>query len=425
MVSNTKDRLIQNDLVSEELREVVNNRPGWLIKNGNILLSVVLIALFIICWFVRLPNSISITARLKANNLPKIISSKSDSRIIKILVRDKTSVTKGQHVMYLLNDADHDEVIQLHSWLNITYGLVSKGNLTDVFAQPKLSFTQLGELQPAYEEVKRRYEEAKLLLRNSYYQKKHFAIKKDLDNLAAVTQNLEVQKNITKEDEKMQQKEFDAYRALADQKVIAPLELQEYKRRLLSKERNVMQAELQLNINSASIASKKNELLELNKIVDEVKSNFLTELAKLNSLVVKWMDEYILSAPESGRVFLINQWQINQAIDAGQDLFYIQSKQSGYHADVAISHNGLAKVRIGQPVYLSVAGFSEKEFGSIVGLVSYVGGMPNKNDSFLVEVALPNGLRTNRNYDVDFKNYLLAQGRIVTGNSRLLHRVLE
>jgi HlyD family secretion protein len=48
--------------------------------------------------------------------------------------------------------------------------------------------------------------------------------------------------------------------------------------------------------------------------------------------------------------------------------------------------------------------------------------MPNRRDSFLVKVDLPNGLQTNYDKTIYFRNSLLAQAEIITDDRRLAER---
>jgi HlyD family secretion protein len=50
--------------------------------------------------------------------------------------------------------------------------------------------------------------------------------------------------------------------------------------------------------------------------------------------------------------------------------------------------------------------------------------MPGRRDSFLLKVNLPQGLRTNYDKEIFFRNNLSAQGEIITDDRKLFDRLL-
>ena len=74
-------------------------------------------------------------------------------------------------------------------------------------------------------------------------------------------------------------------------------------------------------------------------------------------------------------------------------------------------------------VMIKVESYPNNEFVYLTGTVSYVSNLANRRDSFLVKVSLPEGLQTNYNKNIFFRNDLSAQAEIITDNRKLFDRL--
>lgn len=102
----------------------------------------------------------------------------------------------------------------------------------------------------------------------------------------------------------MQDTEYKAYQSLAKDKVIAPLELNQYKSKLIAKEQSLKQLDVQITNNDISSHGKQKEILELEKQVTGEQQKFHSALLVLKSDIEKWVQQYVLAAPEAERFCL-------------------------------------------------------------------------------------------------------------------------
>lgn len=206
--------------------------------------------------------------------------------------------------------------------------------------------------------------------------------------------------------------------------MIAPLELNQYKSKLLAKEQGIEQVNTQITNSNLASHTKRKELLDLDKQVSDQEQFYQSALLNLKSETEEWIQQYIVAAPESGKVFFINSLQENQLLSAGQELFYIQSGGSHYYGDLMAGQNGLGKIKQGQKVILKAESYPSAEYGHIAGTISYISNLPNRRDSFLIKVDLPNGLKTNYGKEIFFRNHLSARAEIITDNRTLFDRLM-
>jgi multidrug efflux pump subunit AcrA (membrane-fusion protein) len=412
-----------NQLLTDEVEEVISYRPHWLVRKGNTVFLLVMLLLLGLTWVIKYPDILSAPTRLVALNPPKLIAARTEGKLLKISVHNEQQVKKGQHLGYMESTANYNQVIELKNWIHQTTVATQNYEYDFLLSHPLPGFSDLGELQANYQAFQNQMQITRQTLASGYFQKKKGALQKDLQYIARLKSNATQQKELQQEDQQLQQKEYEAYESLAKDKVIAPLELNQYKSKLIVKEQNLKQINAQITNSDINSHSKEKEILDLQKQVTDQQQEFHSALFELKSQVEKWIQQYVLSAPEDGKVLFVSSLQENQLITNGQELFYIQPQQSEFYAELMAGQQGLGKIKTGQKVMIKAESYPSDEFGYLYGTVSYISGIPNRRDSFLVKVDLPAGLRTNYNKTIFFRNGLVAKAEIITDNRKLFDRL--
>jgi HlyD family secretion protein len=414
----------RNELVSDEIQEVISYRPHWIIRKGNILFLFIILFLLALTWFIRYPDIINGSARLVALNPPKLITSKVEGKLLKLFVVTDQLVQKGQHLGFMESTANYYEVIRLQGWVDTIIRSTENNNYDILIRYPLPELPDLGELQTNYQSFQNELAETKQTLTSGYYEKKKLSLEKDLNYLGELKNNTLQQKQLVQQDQQMQNTEYKAYESLAKDKVIAPLELNQYKSKLIAKQQSLQQMDEQITNNDINSHNKLKELLDLKKQVSDEQQKFHSALLELKSNIEKWIQQYVLTAPEAGKILFVSSLQENEMVSAGQGLFYVQPEQSQYYAELMAGQKGLGKIKTGQKVMIKVESYPSEEFGYINGTVNYISDLPNRRDSFLIKVDLPKGLQTNYNRKIFFRNDLSAQAEIVTDNRKLFDRLV-
>jgi hypothetical protein len=410
------------ELISSEVQEMIGHRPGWMIRNGNTLFLIVLASLVSLCWLIRYPDTVSGSARLVALNAPKMINARSEGKLIRLFVASEEWVNKGRHLGYMESTSDYEEVMRLRNWIQRTVAM-AQGNMDDVFVKDPLpSLFNLGGLQSAYQDFQGRYLETKQSFANGYSQMRMTGLQKDLEYLRSLKANAFRQQKLLEQDRQLQKKEYDAYESLAREKVIAPLELNQYKSRLLSKQQNLAQANKEITNSDMAIHGKGKEISDLRKSILDRQQEFHSSILGLKSRLEEWIAQYVLIAPEDGRLVFISPLQENEWIAAGQNLFYLEPRQTLFYGELRLPQKGFGKIKRGQNVIIRLESYPSDEYGYLKGLVNYIADIPGRGDSFLVRVTLPRGLRTSDGRELFFHYNLSGQAEIITDERRLFDR---
>ena len=106
-----------DELISEEVKEIISYRPHWMIRKGNVLFFIVLASLLALTWFIKYPDIVNGSTRLVALNAPKLISSKTEGKLVKLFVSNEEEVQKNQHLGYMETTADYEEITKLKNWM--------------------------------------------------------------------------------------------------------------------------------------------------------------------------------------------------------------------------------------------------------------------------------------------------------------------
>lgn len=232
--------LYQHELISDEVNEVISHQPHWIVRRGNMIFLLILFFLLSLTWFIKYPDVVNASARLVAINPPKLITARSEGRLLKLFVANEQSVTRDQHLGYIESTAKYEQVIELQVWINKTIQSTRGDNYDVLVSDPLPNLTDLGELQSGYQSFENELLETKQILGGGYYQKKKNALAKDLQYLTDLKNNTIQQKELLEQDHQLQQKEYKAYESLAKDKVIAPLELNQYKSKLIAKDHGII-----------------------------------------------------------------------------------------------------------------------------------------------------------------------------------------
>ena len=181
---------------------------------------------------------------------------------------------------------------------------------------------------------------------------------------------------------------------------------------------------MQIVNNSLATRNKQEELMELEKQVIDQRQRYQSALHTLKSKIEDWLQQYVVVAPEKGKVLFAATLQENQMLQAGQELFYVEPIQTTYYAEMMTAQKGLGKIKDGQTVVIKADSYPSEEFGYLKGSVHHIAAITARTDSFLVKVVLPQGLKTSYNKTLYFRNNLYAQGEVHTDSRRLLQRLL-
>jgi multidrug resistance efflux pump len=419
------EQKIYKELRSDSVQEIMNYQPTWLIRYGTALFTIFFFLMFGGTFFISYPDIVKGTLKLTSNNMPKAIVAKTSGKVIKLFVKENTHVDSSEVLAYLESTANHQEVLNLSSQLSVIEKEVSEGRYAKLSALQKGNFMNLGELQPDFQQFQQSLIQLQTMLSSGFGNQKKNIIKNELENSKTFVAKLNEQRQIYQRDFMLAEKDFATQQRLARQGIISNNDLSREESKMLSKQLALKQIESQIINNKAEQSSKNKELLELDKNLFEQKKYSFEGLKTLISAVDKWKNTYILTAPSAGNILFQTNIQENQVVAVNQEIFYIGTQQNNLPiGQIQIAQDNLGKVKIGQKVIIRFNSYPSEEFGNVDGIVESISEIPEKDNSYLVKVKLPNGLTTTYDKQLSFRNGMVANADVITEDKSLAVKIL-
>ncbi|EEI93855.1 hypothetical protein HMPREF0765_0477 [Sphingobacterium spiritivorum ATCC 33300] len=151
----TKGNILENiNLRSEQVQEVLETPPNWLIRWGSLVILGIILLFFSLACVIKYPEFITSPIIISSQNPPEKIEIRIDSRIEKLIAKDQQTVKKGDLLMVLESSADDKDIHQLKGILDS----ISTKHLSR-FPLHLVSGFRLGEVQEDYNAFAKALEE--------------------------------------------------------------------------------------------------------------------------------------------------------------------------------------------------------------------------------------------------------------------------
>lgn len=411
------------ELRSEEVQELLTRVPSWLLRWGIFVVFLVVGLVFWGAWLVHYPDLIKASFKLTSINAPKLVLARTDGKLVRLFAQEGEVVPAGKVLAYLESTARHEEVLRLSVELEKAWAMASKDKLEALDQLHLADYHQLGELQNAFQTFRQAHIQLRAYLANGFYDKKKALLRQESVDLKILAENLQVQQSMQEQEMKLAQEEYDVQRQVAEQRVIAQMELKREESKNIARQLPYQQTASSLINNLAAQRATQKEMLELDKQVAEQRDNFLQALNTLQSATEAWKTKYVVVAPVSGRTYFSTTLQENQHLTLNQELLYIAPPATDYFGELRVPQQNAGKVQIGQDVLVKFAGYPYQEFGAVRGRITAIAEIPMKDSVFMAKVILPIGLKASYGKKLSYKTGMSASAEIITEDSRLLQKL--
>ncbi|HXH98692.1 MAG TPA: HlyD family efflux transporter periplasmic adaptor subunit [Sphingobacteriaceae bacterium] len=410
---------------TEEMQDIITAPPAWLLQWGITLFFAVLLLMLGMSAMIRYPDIVKTQLKINSANAPKPVMAKRSGKMIKLLVHEGQDITDGQPLAYLESTAKHEQVLNLLKTLKNLQEQLYKDNPTsfELFNTPR--DLQLGEVQGSYQSFFQSYLTYKASVSGGFYLKKRMYLQKDLEAIKKQKNQLVSQKQLQEKEYALANQEYTVHQKLAEQRVIAQMELKREESKLLTKKLPLQQTESAFITNSTLYSAKEKEVLELDNQIQEEKSKFIQALNSLLSEMENWKSNYVLSASQAGKLAFSGIIQQNQFIDTGQEIFYINPENTDFFGEMNIPQYNMGKVMVGQKVLIKLRSFPYEEYGMIRGSIAYIADVPYHDSIFVSKVSLNDGAFSELKRSLNLKNGMTADAEIITQDATLLNRLFR
>lgn len=148
-------------------------------------------------------------------------------------------------------------------------------------------------------------------------------------------------------------------------------------------------------------------------------------IASLMKAVSEWEATYLLVSPFDGIVSFMQPWDKKQPVSEGETLFVITFPGTPVPlARALLPMQSIGRVEVGQRAIIRLSGFSEEEYGILEGRISFISPVPNEEGQYVLELELPDGLRTSYGKTLPLIEAMQGTADIVIRERSLLERLV-
>ncbi|OFV10470.1 MULTISPECIES: HlyD family efflux transporter periplasmic adaptor subunit [Sphingobacterium] len=415
-----KSNLMQEDLHSEDLNEIITKPPSWLLQRGISLILGTVVLILGLSVFIRFPEIVTSSVKFNSINAPKIITSRNNGILVKILVKDGDWVKTGTELAYLESTADHSQVTMLIDRLQNLKKVDNEDyNLESLIAPNKLN---LGELQGSYQNFYLAYLNYRAASNDGIYQKQRGVLEQEKINLARQYEKESQSFKLQHQQLKLAEEEFEKYQLLAQKKIISPSELHQKEALLLAKRQTIPQMENNLIGYEGNILSKNRELSDLSNQINEESKKFVQALNSFISEAETWKRQFILTSPVNGKLIYGSFLQENQSVKIDQPLFYVNPNNDQYYGELMLPQVVSAKVKKGQKVLIKVRSYPYQDYGYLNGKIDYISDIPMQDSVFFAKVTL---FRSATDSLIILKPGIYGDAEIITEDKSIFKRIWD
>ncbi|MDR7370775.1 HlyD family efflux transporter periplasmic adaptor subunit [Flavobacterium aquidurense] len=424
-----------NENRTEEVASIIEKMPT---KFGTTISSVAIglvLLLLLFGWLIKYPSILTGQIVINTRQAPVKLVALTSGNIILLKNKSGETVKTGEYVAYIKNEADLNDIQLLENMLHkIDIHKVNYKDHRHLFYE-NLS---LGEINNKY-----------FNYLNSLYQYLDYTVQQPFEAQKQINQKLlELQINKftqLKNDYQNQKIKYKTSKSLfaKDSTLYAKnvTSKADIEHSVIAKanselDYNAIDKEISNTSYQINEAQNKNQIIAIEKATKERELiiNMFNSYYDLLDAIKKWERTYVFVSPINGKVDYLNFIKNNDYIQSGQELFKIIPNNNQIIGQVNLPENGAGKVKIGQDVIIKLNNYPYNEYGSIKGKVKRISlatneqtlsNNQNKINSYLVDIDLPAGLKTNYGVELNFHAEAKGTAEIITEDRRLIERFFD
>ena len=409
---------------SDPIEEIMGNPPGRILRWGTLIIFIVLILFLLFSWYLKYPDLIPATIEITTENPPVTLVSKVNGRIKELNITNKSNVIKNQVLAVMESAVSFKEFEILRQFVDTATHPLSLLNST----VPEL--TELGELQIYYSTFRKNLSDLNNFFRNDYYGNKIQTVKKEIIGTSFYIDRLKESEKLFSENLELDNKRFMRDSGLYKAgKTISESDYDKSRQALIRQRIDLQEIRLQHSAKNIELTSMQQQLTEysimrsddLEKLSSTLEESFRNLSAEINI----WEINYLLVSPVSGTVTFTKYWSENQSVIKDEPvLTIVPTNQGNFIGRIDLKMERSGKVAIGQQVNIKLSSFPYLEYGMVRGKIKTKSLVPS-GDAYVIEIELPDGLKTLYNRQLEFTQNMQGTAEIITEDMRLLQKIVD
>ncbi|PRP94821.1 HlyD family efflux transporter periplasmic adaptor subunit [Enhygromyxa salina] len=406
--------------------DFIGTVPGAVLRWGNTVLFAVFLALVVAAWLLEYPDVVAAPVTVTSQTPPAPVVARTSGRLAQLWVEDGELVQRGQWLAVIDNPARSEDLRVVAELLEALADQLEAPERFDAAAHSLGAPLELGELDVEYAELVSAWLELRAFVDDPYFDDSDAGLLDQLDTSDALAGRIRRQRGALVEDLEQARREAKAATRLAEEGVVASREVEAAEATVRARERALEAADVEIlrsKIDQVGFGRNRAELGfhlrdRRRALVREVHDSY----ANLARAYERWRRAYLLVAPTAGRVSLARIWATQQWVSADEAVINVLPEAETLVGRATMPQLNSGKVAVGQRVLLKLDGYPYREHGVVEGRVGSVSAVASEG-VYLVNVELPDGLRTTHGQTLELRHGMGGTAEIVTADRRLLERM--
>jgi multidrug resistance efflux pump len=410
-------------LYSDPVKEILGILPGKILRWGTTVMFSLFLLFILFAWLIKYPDTIPAPVEITTLNPPVTLVTKITGNIKYLHVKDKEKVAAGQLLAVMETTASMQEIELLKQ-------------ITDSIDKPEIlnskslpDFTELGELQEIYGAFLKNLEDLNNYISNDFYGFKISSLTDEINGIKEYINRLVVKEKLYSENHNLEMKKFSRDSLLYLNKVIPESELEKSHQSLIRLNIEIQQVRLDRAEKSIEMAEKYQLLQDYRikriedreKLISVLEESFMNLKAQINI----WENTYLLISPIDGLVSFTRFWKANQSVLKDEPVINVVPLDTGnFLGRINLKMQRSGKVKTGQKVNIKLSGYPYLEYGMVRGVIKSKSLVPS-GDAYIIEIDLPEGLKTLYGIKLDFTQNMQGTAEIITEDIRLMQKIVN
>jgi len=412
----------------EELNELIGNAPGWLLRSGIMLMALITISILGMSHLISYPDKIRANGIITTEHPPITLTAPNTDRIAEILKNDGDLVETGDHLLYLHNSADKEDMLSLMEWIAL-----HKYKIRPSTPSPKGNLN-LGPIQPAYAQLVLKLNEYHRISEQTITRDQVNTLESEKLNISKLHNSIKNEQLHFKSELAIAKKEHDRSAILYEQGLISTQELeiaeakyQNFKRQEEAIRKSVVQNDVrsdQLTTEQLKlIESRDDQLRQYEFAIQEVITNIVSSYEE-------WASRYHITADIHGFVQynnnLTNGYQLNPGTKIGHIIPHEENNNK--YIKVEAPSIGIAKLQESNRAIVRIEAFPAKEYGLLEATTQDISIIPLEQDDeyiYQIKIDIPDRIVTTYKKTIPYRPNLRVEVDLITKDQSILGRIFN
>ena len=411
------------ELRSEEVHEILSKRPAVIIRYGLTILGLVMILVVFASWYIKYPEIVKSSVMITTEIPPLKVIPRASGRLQKLLAKPNQVVKQGDFLAEIENTTRLENLPVLQTLSQQLKNYLESSSSKVRFPSNTLVF---GDLQAEYNSLSKNYEESERLLGDAIYAQRKKILEQQIADYRKLVIINERQVEINAEEFKNVEIKYGVNKKLYQDKVYGKMEFLDFENTFLQKKKDNENYGKVFIENSLTLSERQKQLVELDfeflQKTRTFRDNIRQSVQNIDNLLANWQQNYVITSPSDGTLSFLKNLTENQPVRMGDTLFVVMPKNQPIVALATVSAQNFGKVKVGQKVIIKLVNYPFEEYGSLSGSIQEI-EPTSSGGQYRVKMTLTNGLKTNYDKTLPFKNEMQGSLEIITEDMRLLERI--